>query len=110
MAASMIAMRSRFSAPDILAGRIMVLTATTLPRHMPAGEQKLGPVNVTTILSTDQVSRAPACVILQLMQQDLAPAAPSLYSPRMYSKGLEVPCMHQLESEGFPQTWPHVGT
>jgi hypothetical protein len=36
MAASMMAMRSRFSAPLILAGRIIVLMATLLPRHMPA--------------------------------------------------------------------------
>jgi hypothetical protein len=36
MAASMMAMRSRFSAPLILAGRIIVLIATVLPRHVPA--------------------------------------------------------------------------
>jgi hypothetical protein len=39
MAASMIAMRSRFSAPDMRAGRIIVLTATVLPRHKPAQQQ-----------------------------------------------------------------------
>lgn len=31
----MTAMRSRFSAPDICAGRTIVLTATVLPRHSP---------------------------------------------------------------------------
>jgi hypothetical protein len=39
IAASMIAIRSRFSAPDILAGNIMVFTATVLPRHSPAGQR-----------------------------------------------------------------------
>lgn len=38
MAASMIAMRSRFSAPDMRAGRIIVFTATVLPRHRPAAQ------------------------------------------------------------------------
>jgi hypothetical protein len=37
IAASMRAIRSRFSAPLMRAGRIMALTATWLPRHRPAG-------------------------------------------------------------------------
>lgn len=36
IAASMTAILSRFSVPDILAGSTMVLTATVLPRHKPA--------------------------------------------------------------------------
>jgi hypothetical protein len=35
MAASMMAIFSRFSAPLMLAGSTMVLTATTLPFHSP---------------------------------------------------------------------------
>jgi hypothetical protein len=38
IAASIIAMRSRFSAPDMRAGNIIVLTATVLPRHKPAAQ------------------------------------------------------------------------
>lgn len=38
IAASMMAMRSRFSAPDILAGSTMVLMATVLPRHTPSAQ------------------------------------------------------------------------
>jgi hypothetical protein len=39
IAASMTAILSRFSAPDILAGSTIVLTATVLPRHRPAMQQ-----------------------------------------------------------------------
>lgn len=35
IAASIMAIRSRFSAPDILAGSTIVLTATVEPRHSP---------------------------------------------------------------------------
>jgi hypothetical protein len=38
IAASMTAILSRFSVPDILAGKTIVLTATVLPLHKPVGQ------------------------------------------------------------------------
>lgn len=52
IAASMTAILSRFSVPDILAGRTIVFTATVLPRQRPAQTQ----TNPSTLLLFSKMS------------------------------------------------------
>lgn len=59
MAASMMAMRSCFSAPLILAGRIMVLMATVVPRHSPARGEERAPGAVGRPPASRPVASAP---------------------------------------------------